>query len=223
MFYYFIHFILWDFLLFGIHCGQRRKHFIVQGNMFPYCAYCAINTLNFNWIKNCCCRANNKSLYVNWTVLFPLLYPLFYYIRKTIITSGKPVTTQRFYVTFLNQACVCSAFIPVYCGLIPPTLQGVVSESNINRHRRVYSAELRVYDVSSTLSVRRKVLFFRFQVRLLAIINSLVCSNHVPHFLPLCIFLSLLVFPHLFDPPTPQPLSEPPPSSVLRIPLENGK
>lgn len=33
--YYFIYFILGDVLLFGIYCGQQRKHFIVQGNLFP--------------------------------------------------------------------------------------------------------------------------------------------------------------------------------------------
>lgn len=38
MYYCFIYLYL-DFLLFDIHCGQQKKNFNVQGNMFPYCAY----------------------------------------------------------------------------------------------------------------------------------------------------------------------------------------
>ncbi|XP_018537563.1 patatin-like phospholipase domain-containing protein 2 [Lates calcarifer] len=47
-------------------------------------------------------------------------------ISLTRVTDGENVL-----VTHYNnkeevvQACVCSAYIPVYCGLIPPTLQGV--------------------------------------------------------------------------------------------------
>lgn len=46
-----------------------------------------------------------------------------------------------------EQACVCSAYIPVYCGLIPPTLQGVVSKCHIIQ--RVFSVILpvSVFDV----------------------------------------------------------------------------
>lgn len=37
-------------------------------------------------------------------------------------------------LTFVGpfQACVCSAFIPVYCGIIPPTLRGVVSRTDVS-------------------------------------------------------------------------------------------
>lgn len=51
-----------------------------------------------------------------------------------IILFMSKLTSPLSYIVFLNQACVCSAYIPVYCGLIPPTLQGVVSKINIIQH-----------------------------------------------------------------------------------------
>ncbi|GLD58783.1 patatin-like phospholipase domain-containing protein 2 [Lates japonicus] len=51
-------------------------------------------------------------------------------ISLTRVTDGENVL-----VTHYNnkeevvQACVCSAYIPVYCGLIPPTLQGVIMKA----------------------------------------------------------------------------------------------
>ncbi|KAM9497153.1 patatin-like phospholipase domain-containing protein 2 [Clarias gariepinus] len=47
-------------------------------------------------------------------------------ISLTRVTDGENVLLSHFNNNEeLVQACVCSAFIPVYCGLIPPTLQGV--------------------------------------------------------------------------------------------------
>ncbi|XP_046714859.1 patatin-like phospholipase domain-containing protein 2 isoform X2 [Silurus meridionalis] len=47
-------------------------------------------------------------------------------ISLTRVTDGENVIVSHFNSNEeLVQACVCSAFIPVYCGLIPPTLQGV--------------------------------------------------------------------------------------------------
>nr|XP_020441146.1 patatin-like phospholipase domain-containing protein 2 [Monopterus albus]XP_020441153.1 patatin-like phospholipase domain-containing protein 2 [Monopterus albus] len=47
-------------------------------------------------------------------------------ISLTRVTDGENVLVSHFNnKEELIQACVCSAFIPVYCGLIPPTLQGV--------------------------------------------------------------------------------------------------
>ncbi|XP_058264200.1 patatin-like phospholipase domain-containing protein 2 isoform X3 [Hemibagrus wyckioides] len=47
-------------------------------------------------------------------------------ISLTRVTDGENVLVSQFNSNDeLVQACVCSAFIPVYCGLIPPSLQGV--------------------------------------------------------------------------------------------------
>ncbi|XP_022612015.1 patatin-like phospholipase domain-containing protein 2 [Seriola dumerili] len=47
-------------------------------------------------------------------------------ISLTRVTDGENVLVSHFNdKEELVQACVCSAYIPVYCGLIPPTLQGV--------------------------------------------------------------------------------------------------
>lgn len=47
-------------------------------------------------------------------------------ISLTRVTDGENVIVSHFNSNEeLVQACVCSAFIPVYSGLIPPTLQGV--------------------------------------------------------------------------------------------------
>ncbi|GAA6087127.1 patatin-like phospholipase domain-containing protein 2 [Tachysurus ichikawai] len=47
-------------------------------------------------------------------------------ISLTRVTDGENVLLSQFNSNDeLIQACVCSAFIPVYCGLIPPSLQGV--------------------------------------------------------------------------------------------------
>ncbi|KAF3688749.1 Patatin-like phospholipase domain-containing protein 2 [Channa argus] len=47
-------------------------------------------------------------------------------ISLTRVTDGANVLVSHFNnKEELVQACVCSAYIPVYCGLIPPTLQGV--------------------------------------------------------------------------------------------------
>ncbi|CAB1322585.1 unnamed protein product, partial [Coregonus sp. 'balchen'] len=49
-------------------------------------------------------------------------------ISLTRVTDGENVLVSHFNSKEeLVQACVCSAYIPVYCGLIPPTLQGVVA------------------------------------------------------------------------------------------------
>ncbi|XP_064858999.1 patatin-like phospholipase domain-containing protein 2 [Oncorhynchus nerka] len=47
-------------------------------------------------------------------------------ISLTRVTDGENVLVSHFNSKEeVVQACVCSAYIPVYCGLIPPTLQGV--------------------------------------------------------------------------------------------------
>ncbi|KAJ3596540.1 hypothetical protein NHX12_002945 [Muraenolepis orangiensis] len=47
-------------------------------------------------------------------------------ISLTRVADGENVLVHVFNNTEeVAQACVCSAFIPVYCGLIPPTLHGV--------------------------------------------------------------------------------------------------
>ncbi|XP_026168052.1 patatin-like phospholipase domain-containing protein 2 [Mastacembelus armatus] len=47
-------------------------------------------------------------------------------ISLTRVTDGENVLVSHFNnKEELVQACVCSAYIPVYCGFIPPTLQGV--------------------------------------------------------------------------------------------------
>lgn len=47
-------------------------------------------------------------------------------ISLTRVSDGENVLLSEFKTKEeLIQACVCSTFIPVYCGLIPPTLQGV--------------------------------------------------------------------------------------------------
>ncbi|KAJ8002466.1 hypothetical protein DPEC_G00159210 [Dallia pectoralis] len=47
-------------------------------------------------------------------------------ISLTRVADGENVLVTHFSSKEdLVQACVCSAYIPVYCGLIPPTLQGV--------------------------------------------------------------------------------------------------
>nr|XP_005174313.2 patatin-like phospholipase domain-containing protein 2 [Danio rerio] len=47
-------------------------------------------------------------------------------ISLTRVTDGENVLVSHFNSNEeLVQACICSAYIPVYCGLIPPTLQGV--------------------------------------------------------------------------------------------------
>ncbi|XP_040894941.1 patatin-like phospholipase domain-containing protein 2 [Toxotes jaculatrix] len=47
-------------------------------------------------------------------------------ISLTRVTDGENVLISHYNSKEeLVQACVCSAYIPVYCGLIPPTLQGV--------------------------------------------------------------------------------------------------
>lgn len=43
-----------------------------------------------------------------------------------MLTQDRALSTT---LCLVFQANVCSTFIPVYCGLIPPTLQGVVSIS----------------------------------------------------------------------------------------------
>lgn len=51
-------------------------------------------------------------------------------ISLTRVSDGENVIISHFSSKDeLIQANVCSTFIPVYCGLIPPTLQGVVSIS----------------------------------------------------------------------------------------------
>nr|XP_033784080.1 patatin-like phospholipase domain-containing protein 2 isoform X2 [Geotrypetes seraphini] len=47
-------------------------------------------------------------------------------ISLTRVSDGENVLLSQFTTKEeLIQACVCSTFIPVYCGLIPPSLQGV--------------------------------------------------------------------------------------------------
>ncbi|XP_077596992.1 patatin-like phospholipase domain-containing protein 2 [Stigmatopora nigra] len=47
-------------------------------------------------------------------------------ISLTRVTDGENVLVSHFNnKEEIVQACVCSAYIPVYCGIIPPTLQGV--------------------------------------------------------------------------------------------------
>uniref|UniRef100_A0A3B3DRE6 Patatin-like phospholipase domain-containing protein 2 n=1 Tax=Oryzias melastigma TaxID=30732 RepID=A0A3B3DRE6_ORYME len=47
-------------------------------------------------------------------------------ISLTRVTDGENVLVSHFNnKEELIQACICSAYIPVYCGFIPPTLQGV--------------------------------------------------------------------------------------------------
>ncbi|XP_034032245.1 patatin-like phospholipase domain-containing protein 2 isoform X2 [Thalassophryne amazonica] len=47
-------------------------------------------------------------------------------ISLTRVTDGENVLVSHFNCKEeVVQACVCSAYIPVYCGLIPPALQGV--------------------------------------------------------------------------------------------------
>ncbi|XP_067446044.1 patatin-like phospholipase domain-containing protein 2 [Thunnus thynnus] len=47
-------------------------------------------------------------------------------ISLTRVTDGENVLVSQFNnKEELVQACLCSAYIPVYCGLIPPSLQGV--------------------------------------------------------------------------------------------------
>ncbi|KAI7812283.1 patatin-like phospholipase domain-containing protein 2 [Triplophysa rosa] len=47
-------------------------------------------------------------------------------ISLTRVTDGENVLVTHFSSNEeLVQACICSTYIPVYCGLIPPTLQGV--------------------------------------------------------------------------------------------------
>nr|UJU86733.1 adipose triglyceride lipase [Mylopharyngodon piceus] len=47
-------------------------------------------------------------------------------ISLTRVTDGENVLMTHFNSNEeLVQACICSTYIPVYCGLIPPTLQGV--------------------------------------------------------------------------------------------------
>ncbi|XP_019712794.1 patatin-like phospholipase domain-containing protein 2 [Hippocampus comes] len=47
-------------------------------------------------------------------------------ISLTRVTDGENVVVSHFNnKEEIVQACVCSAYIPVYCGIIPPTLQGV--------------------------------------------------------------------------------------------------
>ncbi|XP_068579244.1 patatin-like phospholipase domain-containing protein 2 [Cebidichthys violaceus] len=47
-------------------------------------------------------------------------------ISLTRVSDGENVLVSHFNnKEEVVQACVCSAYIPVYCGLIPPTLQGV--------------------------------------------------------------------------------------------------
>ncbi|XP_029991590.1 patatin-like phospholipase domain-containing protein 2 isoform X1 [Sphaeramia orbicularis] len=47
-------------------------------------------------------------------------------ISLTRVTDGENVLVSHFNTKEeLVQACVCSAYIPVYCGLIPPSLRGV--------------------------------------------------------------------------------------------------
>ncbi|XP_051979249.1 patatin-like phospholipase domain-containing protein 2 [Xyrauchen texanus] len=47
-------------------------------------------------------------------------------ISLTRVTDGENVLVSHFSSNEeLVQACICSLYIPVYCGLIPPTLQGV--------------------------------------------------------------------------------------------------
>ncbi|CAM4733914.1 hypothetical protein PO909_021925 [Leuciscus waleckii] len=47
-------------------------------------------------------------------------------ISLTRVTDGENVLFSHFNSNEeLVQACICSTYIPVYCGLIPPTLQGV--------------------------------------------------------------------------------------------------
>lgn len=53
----------------------------------------------------------------------------------TVIAKVSVTKQQSLYKCFFSQqACVCSAYIPVYCGLIPPTLQGVVRKFAIVQH-----------------------------------------------------------------------------------------
>ncbi|KAG7251549.1 hypothetical protein CRUP_025532, partial [Coryphaenoides rupestris] len=47
-------------------------------------------------------------------------------ISLTRVSDGENVLVSVFNSNEeIAQACVCSAYIPVYCGLIPPTLHGV--------------------------------------------------------------------------------------------------
>lgn len=48
--------------------------------------------------------------------------------------NNNNIIIMSYCISFVNQAVVCSAFIPVYSGLIPPILQGVVSRFNIFQH-----------------------------------------------------------------------------------------
>ncbi|EDL18090.1 patatin-like phospholipase domain containing 2, isoform CRA_c [Mus musculus] len=68
-------------------------------------------------------------------------------ISLTRVSDGENVIISHFSSKDeLIQANVCSTFIPVYCGLIPPTLQGVDSSTNIH--------ELRVTNTSIQFNLR---------------------------------------------------------------------
>uniref|UniRef100_A0A3Q0R3Y4 triacylglycerol lipase n=1 Tax=Amphilophus citrinellus TaxID=61819 RepID=A0A3Q0R3Y4_AMPCI len=69
-------------------------------------------------------------------------------ISLTRVTDGENVLVSQFNnKEEVVQACVCSAYIPVYCGIIPPTLQGVrYVDGGI-------SDNLPQYDVKNTITV----------------------------------------------------------------------
>ncbi|XP_069019588.1 patatin-like phospholipase domain-containing protein 2 [Embiotoca jacksoni] len=69
-------------------------------------------------------------------------------ISLTRVTDGENVLVSNYNnKEEVVQACVCSAYIPVYCGLIPPTLQGVrYVDGGI-------SDNLPQYDLKNTITV----------------------------------------------------------------------
>lgn len=69
-------------------------------------------------------------------------------ISLTRVTDGENVLVSQFNnKEEVVQACVCSAYIPVYCGIIPPTLQGVrYVDGGI-------SDNLPQYDLKNTITV----------------------------------------------------------------------
>ncbi|XP_068595381.1 patatin-like phospholipase domain-containing protein 2 [Brachionichthys hirsutus] len=88
---------------------EARKRFL--GPMHPSFNLVKImrRMLRRNLPSDCCQQANGRLG-----------------ISLTRVTDGENVLVSHFNnKEELVQACVCSAYIPVYCGLIPPTLQGV--------------------------------------------------------------------------------------------------
>lgn len=74
--------------------------------------------------------------------------------KSTIVTQArfKPCT---FFFLFCLQALICSCFIPIYCGLIPPSYRGVVGVWQLIHSLQRFSIGLRVlHHMWSEASIR---------------------------------------------------------------------